>query len=458
MKLSRLSLAALALGLPLSCLAVARGQGAPAPKPPEKPAEPGQPPKPGEPAPAEGTPGAEGARTVALSKFFELMKTEQWKAAEDAWNELGKEYPEYKANVHFLFRLAQCQFAQGNAKFDAAGQTLSSLLEKDPTHIQGLFLLARIRASSDKPQPKEEAKELLITAARNGLYVLREIYTNKEVQGTFQYLRDDPKFILRAMRESQNFQVGPALAKARNPFQTPWRDFVRDGGSDKPGGAINVQKMQELESKITKIFEDIERLAKEQKVDELIPKFAELNQCMNEYGNAGLDKAKEKLKQWEKKLEEFKEIRLAIKLQIYINQGNQLLQAMAKAIAVEKFEEVFERFANLKGVVEDMKREERDEFHRNGDALYSRGKTLDDEAHKLKKIKDFNLVVTGIVIDPRPDSKDRAIINNKIYEVGDPVTDANDNEILGLRVVKINEGSVKFRYEDTEFFRQLKTQ
>src|SRR5262249_17131357 len=156
--------------------------------------------------------------------------------------------------VHFLFRLAVCQFAQGNPKFDSAGQTLSSLLEKDPTHIQGLFLLARIRASSDKPQPKEEAKELLITAAPHGLSPPREIYTNKEVQGTFQCLREDPKFILRAMRESQNFQVGPALAKARNPFQTPWRMFDpnRDGGGQ--GGQVNVQKMQELETKITKIF------------------------------------------------------------------------------------------------------------------------------------------------------------------------------------------------------------
>jgi hypothetical protein len=42
--------------------------------------------------------------------------------------------------------------------------------------------------------------------------------------------------------------------------------------------------------------------------------------------------------------------------------------------------------------------------------------------------------------------------------VGDPVTDASDNEIPGLRVVKINEGSVKFRYEDVEFFRELKPQ
>ena len=181
-----------------------------------------------------------------------------------------------------------------------------------------------------------------------------------------------------------------------------------------------------------------------------------------------VDKVAANLKKWEKKLDEWKEVRLAIQLQIYINEGNEYLRAMLKAKQNEKFDEVFEQFANVKALVEKMRHEEREEFHRNADAIFIRAKGLNDEALKLKKIKEFNLIVTGIVVDPRPESKNRAIIvfddastNDKrlgrIYEENDDIRDKEDRKVPGLKVIKISEGSIKFKYEDTEFIRELKS-
>jgi hypothetical protein len=59
-----------------------------------------------------------------------------------------------------------------------------------------------------------------------------------------------------------------------------------------------------------------------------------------------------------------------------------------------------------------------------------------------------SLEVSAIVVDPRPASRNRAIIHYKgvvrIYEEGDPVRDKDDRRLEGLKVLKIQEGSVTF--------------
>src|SRR5262249_43677090 len=146
-------------------------------------------------------------------------------------------------------------------------------------------------------------------------------------------------------------------------------------------------------------------------VEDLIPKFAELDEIMRAYKSAGRDKVTLKLQQWDKKFEEWKEIRLAIKLQVRINEGNELLRAMVKAKQEERWEDVEKAFHGVEALVVDrMRPEERDEFHRNADAIFVRAKALSDESAKLKRVKAQRIVVSAIVLDPRPEGRNRTII------------------------------------------------
>jgi hypothetical protein len=133
---------------------------------------------------------------------------------------------------------------------------------------------------------------------------------------------------------------------------------------------------------------------------------------------------------------------------------------MAEAIRSDEYDAALDHFKQIEELCEQMKAEEREVFHRNAEALYLRGKALADRAKRLKRISEFELLVSGVVVAP-PDGKepDKAIINDHIYQEGDTVLDkTTDEEIEGLRIVEIVRSTVRFRYEDTEFVRELKPQ
>jgi hypothetical protein len=401
--------------------------------------------------------GATG-EAVATTRFVEAFTTGDYEKADKAFKDLTESWPVYRKDPVFVYKYAYSLYKENTApKRQEAAEQLQGLLEQDPDHILAMYLLAEIKAGQkEKQNSKEDAKELLLNAARNGFFTLREIRASKVPE--FQALQKDPKFILRAMNASREFNA-INIKNGRNPFSLPRirPDRVEVG----PG--ISPKELANLEGKIDALFQQIESLIKDKEIDKLAPLFIELNAIMTDYKKIGLEKVQLKLKQWEKKLDEWKEVRLAIQLQIYINEGNDYLRAMVKAKQVEKFEDIFENFAQIKGLVEKMRHEEREEFHRNADAILARGKLLNDEAVKLKKIKEFNLVVTGIVVDPRPESKNKAIIvfddpdkRGRIYEENEDLRDKDDKKVPGLRIVKIQEGSIQFKYEDTPFIRELK--
>lgn len=429
--------------------------------PNKKPADPSKPD-----ANKEGTDREQSTgENTATTKFIEAFTTQDWEKAEKAYKELVDNWPLYRKDPVYVYKYAYTLYSlKSQAKKDEAAAQLQGLLEQDPDHILAMYLLAQIKAEQfkpDKPQPLEDAKELLLQAARNGFYTLRELRASKSAE--FKTLQDDPKFILRAMRASQEF-TAVNIKNARNPFQLP---RVGSNGKVTDQQVISAREIASLEAKIDGLFNDIEKLIRDKEIDKLAPLFQDLNNIMTEYKKIGVEKVALNLKKWEKKLDEWKEVRLAIQLQIYINRGNECLRTMLKAKQAEKFDDVFEQFAEVKQLVEQMRHEEREEFHRNADAIYIRAKGLNDEALKLKKIKEFNLLVTGIVVDPRPESKNRAIIVfddpgqgtgrlGRIYEENDDIRDKDDRKVPGLKVVKISEGSIKFKYEDTEFIRELK--
>lgn len=416
-----------------------------------------QPPRSGEtPAPAAGEQSGEANELVLKTQFLEAHKSGKWIEARDAFVKLRRHFPTVLQDKRLLYLYAEAQFSLNEAA--PATTTLEGLLELQDNHVRGLFLLSKLKAQSTNPQEKERAKDLLIQAARAGLFVLRDI-NSADGKKLFGFLLTDPAFILRVMNAANEYQVSGT--EFHNPFASPLLlgDVDPNQLPIAPPNA-NDPRQLELEERIENLFKEIVKLAEERQVEELIQKFTELRQIMNEYQGIGTAEVKKKLEKWGQRLQDLGEVQLSIKLQVFIAEGNQHLRAMADAIRTDQYDGALDHFAQIEALCETMRNEEREVFQRNAEALYLRGKALADRAKRLKRISEFKLAVTGVVVAP-PEGKepDSAIINDRIYREGDTVVDdTSDEEIEGLRVVEIIRSTVRFRFEDTEFVRELKPQ
>ncbi len=389
------------------------------------------------------------------TQFIEATKSSKWREAVETFVRLRTAHPGVLADKRLRYLHAKALY---EAKEVATSATeLEALLEMQDNHIEALYLLARIRAESKDAADKEKSRDLLITSARAGQFVLRDISAEK----AFDFLLKDPGFILRVMGASNEYTV--QQSGQHNFFISPLIPKVEGETGDDPAVTAPTgaeERMKLLEERIDSLFKEIVKLAEERQVEELIVKFTELRQVMNEFGSSGTVEVRKKLEKWNQRLSELGEVQLSIKLQVYISEGNQHLRAMADAIRDDQYDAALDRFNQINDLCEQMRAEEREVFHRNAEALFLRGKALADRARRLKRISEFQLDVTGIVVAPpggqEPDS---AIINDRIYREGDPVVDkTTDEEIEGLRIVEVVRSTVRFRYEDTEFVRELRAQ
>lgn len=407
---------------------------------------------------APGGADAEVSDYVLVTQFLEAMEGKKYEEAIKRYKELCNDFPQMGRDSKLQYLYAEANFNTGDLK--TAKDTLEGLLQAEQNHIEGLFLLAKVKIKMAKGDNEKllrtQAKQHLIESARFGQFVLRDI-NSKSGQKLFAFLQTDPKFILDVMNASNEFQV--SSSRLHNPFRSPLI-LATDGETPTPSETGPSTGNSELERRIEELFRQIVQLAQERQHDELVKKFTELRQIMTEYGEDGTEEVRRKLEKWNQRLAELGEVRLSIKLQIYINEGNRFLRNMQDAIREEQFDVALENFARIEAVVEDMRNEEREVFHQNADALQLRGQSLADQARRLKKISEFVLDVTGIVVVP-PDSDDRdsAIINDRIYREGDTLVDEKtDEEIEGLSIEQIEPQTVKFSFEDTPFIRELRPQ
>jgi len=396
---------------------------------------------------------ANQTEVVLRTQFIEAYKAGKWREAMDTFGKLRTAHPATLGDKRLIFMQSKALY---EAKETAQAATqLEQLLSQQDNHIEALYLLARIRVQSKEAADKDKARDLLIASARAGQFVLRDISTDK----AFEAFLKEPGFILRVMNASNEYAV--QQAGQHNFFISPLVP-AKEGDTEievAPTTSADDERMKALEEKIETLFKQIVKLAEERQVEELITKFTELRQVMNEFGASGTAEVRKKLEKWNQRLSDLGEVQLSIKLQVYISEGNQHLRAMADAIRDDQYDAALERFNQISDLCEQMKAEEREVFHRNAEALYLRGKALADRARRLKRISEFKLDVTGVVVAP-PDGKepDSAIINDRIYREGDAVMDELEEEIAGLRIVEIVRSTVRFRYEDTEFVRELKAQ
>jgi tetratricopeptide (TPR) repeat protein len=412
----------------------------------------------GEEAPEATETDAEVSDYVLVTQFLEAIEASKWDEAIKRYKELINDFPQMGRDSRLQYLFAQSNFSTDD--FKTAKETLEGLLQSEQNHIEALFLLAKVKIKlakgEDEQVMKTQAKQHLIQSARFGQFVLRDI-NSKSGQKFFGFLQTDPKFILDVMNASNEFQI--PSSRLHNPFKSPL--ILATEGLESPTEEVGPGPEDTvLERRIEELFRQIVQLAQERQHDELVKKFTELRQIMTEYGEAGTEEVRRKLEKWNVRLAELGEVRLSIKLQIYINEGNRHLRGMQDAIREEQFDAALEHFARIEAVVEDMRNEEREVFHRNADALHLRGQSLADQARRLKKISEFVLDVTGIVVvPPDSDDKDSAIINDRIYREGDTLVDEKtDEEIDGLQIVQIEPQTVKFKFEETPFIRELRPQ
>lgn len=419
------------------------------------------------PADADGVPQD---RNVLMAKAYEAARKGNWKEVSDSITEL-EGMSGNKPDGRLLYLKAKAFYEQGKTSFGKKGKggklsdaqrsindakdALKSLLDEHPDHVEGTYLYAMIEAKSNN---ETEAKGRLIRAAARGRYVLHDL-NSPDGQATFKGYLKDPEFILDVMNAASEFQVN--VKSLRNPFASPIRRVVDDGeGGDTPVlvGPTVGPRLKQLEAQIDKIFAKIDELAKRQDATAMSLKFQELRALMNEYGSEGSEVAKEKLNSWKQKLIQYGDLYLSIQLQIYIQEGNQHLKAMAKALEEEEWDLALQRFEDIKELVDQMKAEDRDVFRRNAKALLVRGKSLAEEASRMKRIAEFKLRITGIILAPPEDErqKDSAIIDDRIYYEQDKLIDKEtEDEIPDLEVVEILKSRVRFRYQGTEFVRGL---
>lgn len=183
----------------------------------------------------------------------------------------------------------------------------------------------------------------------------------------------------------------------------------------------------DVEGQVEAIFTSIDRLARDRRVEDLIPQFLDLDRLMRQYGKFGTDKTRQKLKQWDKRLDEWKEIRGAIKLQIYINEGNDYLAAMVQAKQGSQWDVLRVSAGHLDELVDRMRAEEREEFHRNGDTFASRARALVDEGATLEAISriktcDLPLPQDATVLDETLADGSRQIEYRKVRFTVDAAT------------------------------------
>jgi len=144
-----------------------------------------------------------------------------------------------------------------------------------------------------------------------------------------------------------------------------------------PGPTDESLSRAELAGRIEATLERVQGLILEKNVDGLAAAFAEVDALMDEYMKKGGERSR--VDRWEKRLDDWKEIRLSIKLNVWITLGNDLLKALATANRAGDYEAGAEAYRKLIEVVARMNQEPREEFKRNADQISLRAEMQMDE-------------------------------------------------------------------------------
>jgi hypothetical protein len=332
-----------------------------------------------------------------------------------------------------------------------AEQALEQVLEQRGDDPHALSRLAVVRGRRAGPGA---VKPLLFRAARAGRLVLRDLRAG-EAQRVLGCLLDDSGFVVKVMHAGYGVRLEGA---ARNPFRSPLRSI--DAPPEPPLPPDVQGELRVLAEAIHDAFRVLARQHRDGDVQAVARTLAEVRELLARYeaelGPVAFDVAEQQLQIWFDELGEAEELYQAVLLQLHVQRGNGLLRQMHAALRDDDYDGVAALHARLEALVEVMRGQPRAVFARNAEALQLRGQTLAERAATLATIARLRLEVTGVVV-PGDGSPARAIVNDRIHEVGDLVLEGGPEERVyeGVRLLSIQPAAVRFRYAGVEFVRTL---
>lgn len=246
------------------------------------------------------------------------------------------------------------------------------------------------------------------------------------------------------------------VVQEQAPAALPKREALSAEESE-PWVGPTAASLKRLGERAEQLMREINRFSERQEVDELVSRFAALRELMNEPG--GVDAAREAMKRWRQRLLPFGEVVLSLELQLHISAGNQHLRAMADAITGDRYPDALRSFKALQGVVDDLRAQEREVYHRNADALLLRGKALADRARRLQAFATrYPNRVAATLIPTKGDLQGpAALVEGRVVRVGGRLPDPRTGDFQpdAPRIVEITRGVVRLRWQDAEFVRAL---
>lgn len=203
----------------------------------------------------------------------------------------------------------------------------------------------------------------------------------KKINGS-QWKEEIEKVTL--IRFGRNFLSVKTDSSARSFKQSDIDAIYWESIPEKPKTAA------EIEEAFDELFDEIESMIEDNYYEGLIERFEKLNQLQKAY--AALPKsAKPKVAHCQKGCtirsddESFTVLKVALRLQVYVNEGNAILRQMANSLESGKVRDLGVGFVMMKMLCARMKAEKNEDFDRNAEALYTKAKELRDNALKKQE-------------------------------------------------------------------------
>ncbi|RMG11587.1 MAG: hypothetical protein D6731_15305 [Planctomycetota bacterium] len=389
---------------------------------------------------------ADARRQVAETRLYEALRAGAWREAIRAYQALERPSPRHD------FLAAQAHYNLGELEQSAA--LLGDLLERRPAHLAALYALARVRARQLR---WEEARTLLRDCARLGQSVLRDLQAGDDRE-LFAPLLRDSNFLVGILRAGASWGPQASPQARRDPFRPP-AEPGPESGQDPP--AERTRRDEALAAQVKEVEEllaDLRALlgGPDPDLDLLLSKLDALRGALRRLETQDHPDAARAVARLRREAEELDARVNPLRLRLYVADGNLHLRAMARLLVQERYGEVAERWERLEALIEQMRAERSPAFRANAEAFQRRGRKLAERARALLEIEALDLRVSGIVLPPAPAPR-RAVINDRIYEEGQDLTDPSQGgPLAGVRVVRIQAGAVVFSRGGLEFVRPLR--
>jgi hypothetical protein len=232
-----------------------------------------------------------------------------------------------------------------------------------------------------------EAYDRGLLKYQQALETERNVIRQKLAQKQASFTRRDNDFQSKSRSlEAEIEKLRVEKQELRDKLDRRWQEFMDQANKKGVSPEELIKQMRtefasnelanEADREVEALFAEIESLAQNRQVEELIGKFTELRAVMQRYGKTGSAAVRAKRAKWNKRLAAFGEVQLSIQLQIFINEGNQHLRGMAEAIKEKKTGLLHKNYGDMLALCDQMGQEEREVFHRNANALFLRGRAL----------------------------------------------------------------------------------